>query len=191
MKDVLGDYRYEIEAVVTEDGQEQYRLVFPEYFEEAVENTPGREIQMEVHGTGYKYRQCFKERQIDLQRYDTWFYEASVQEFPVTVLRLAFDRLLFPEALFAAVKEKYLAYLQREYRRTADFIFCSEQQDPDGTGMPQAELLSFLDRTGYFSEEILDEFIRAAGRSQNAEAVSLLLQIRRERFPAKRKRYVL
>ncbi len=181
MKDVLGDYRYEIEVIVEENGQEQYRLIFPEYYEEAIENTPGREIQMEFHGTGYKYRQCFRERQIDLQRYDSWFYTASVQEFLSTVMKLVFCRLRYPFRLSENAKEQYIAWLKKEYTQVARYIFREQQTD----------LLTLLERAGYFSEEILDTFIGIAGRSDHAEAVSILLEFKRKGKKPGKKKYAL
>ena len=35
------------------------KLIFPEFFEESVENTPARIIMREMHGCGHMYRYCF------------------------------------------------------------------------------------------------------------------------------------
>ena len=40
-------------------GKQEARLVFPEFFEESVENTPARIIMREMHGCGHRYRYCF------------------------------------------------------------------------------------------------------------------------------------
>ena len=181
MKDVLGDYRYEIEAVVTEGGREQYRLYFPEYYEEAVENTPGREIQMEFHGTGYRYRQCFMERQINFARYDSWFYTTTVQEPLQTAVKLALYRIQTPVGLGRDAKEAYLDFLRKEYRQLARYIFREEQ-----TG-----LIRLLDQEGYFTEEIADSFVSLAGETSHAEAVSALLEIRRKLRPVRKRKYEL
>lgn len=39
--------------------QGEARLVFPEFFEEAVENTPARILETHTHGSGMWYRNCF------------------------------------------------------------------------------------------------------------------------------------
>lgn len=57
------------------------RLTFPEYYEEAVENTPARIIDTHWHGSGYKYRQCFPETKLNLRLYDELFPLCSCQEF--------------------------------------------------------------------------------------------------------------
>ena len=43
-----------------EDGRvDEARLLFPEHYEEAVENTPARIVETHYHGSGGDYRQCF------------------------------------------------------------------------------------------------------------------------------------
>ena len=41
------------------DGALKARLIFPEFYEESVENTPARIIMREMHGCGHMYRYCF------------------------------------------------------------------------------------------------------------------------------------
>ena len=40
-------------------------LVFPEFYVEGVENTPARILEERIHGTGMKYRNCFKGKVFD------------------------------------------------------------------------------------------------------------------------------
>lgn len=49
-----------------EDGTLLAKLVFPEYFEESVENTPARIIMREMHGCGHMYRYCFDGTRFDV-----------------------------------------------------------------------------------------------------------------------------
>ena len=52
-----------------EDGsEERAKLIFPEHYEEAVENTPARIVETHYHGSGGDYRQCFYGQGIKLQR---------------------------------------------------------------------------------------------------------------------------
>ena len=46
---------------------ERARVIFPEYYDEAVENTPARITVSNIHGTGQKYRYCFEGRKFRLR----------------------------------------------------------------------------------------------------------------------------
>mgnify|MGYP007011129068 FL=1 len=52
---------------------EEARLVFPEHYDEAVENTPARILYTEYHGSGSNYRQCFYDKELNYQEYDRLF----------------------------------------------------------------------------------------------------------------------
>ena len=41
------------------------RLIFPEFYEEGMENTPARILENHVHGSGILYRNCFRGRALD------------------------------------------------------------------------------------------------------------------------------
>ena len=59
--EILGDLWQRIDAVFYEPGSPAPAayLVFPEHYEEAVENTPARILFTQHHGSGNNYRQCF------------------------------------------------------------------------------------------------------------------------------------
>ena len=63
---VLSEFTQELEASLFFADGTTLTLTFPEYYEESVENTPARIIDTHWHGSGYKYRQCFPERKLDL-----------------------------------------------------------------------------------------------------------------------------
>ena len=177
MKEILEDLSYELEAVVCgSDGQERFRLLFPGYYEDSVENTPARIIQVTFEGTGYKYRQCFREGNLDLDQYDSLFYLASVQELPETVYRLAFDRLTGSYCMSRKAKEEYLGWLGQDIRRTAEHVLQAGRE----------EELDLLCRENWFNEERLDLFLSVAGQRGLAWAVSALMEIRRRERAAKR-----
>ena len=56
------------------------RLIFPEYFEDSVENTPARIVCIETHGCGHRYRYCFAGRVFQYRGYDELFPHVQVQE---------------------------------------------------------------------------------------------------------------
>lgn len=108
----------------TEDGAgragdlAEARLIFPEYFEESVENTPARILFIETHGCGHRYRYCFANRQFQYLSYDELFPHAKVQEPEELVTELALGRLLFSAGLSEAHRVMYLDYV-REHWQTA------------------------------------------------------------------------
>ena len=180
MKDVICDLAYELEAVVADPrGQVCSRLVFPGYYEESIENTPARIIEIHYHGTGYKYRQCFQNGQIDMDRYDKLFYLASVQEFLPTVIKLAADRLLYEPQPGEKERQDYMQFLLEHGRDTADWILRNDQE----------ELLELICADETCTRAILDDFLDLAGKMKKSWAVSVLMDCRRRRFPSQRKKY--
>ena len=81
------------------------RLMFPEFYEEGVENTPARILETHVHGSGILYRNCFQGRKIDFYQYDNAFPHAMAQESGEFVLQLALWRLRYPKELSERARE--------------------------------------------------------------------------------------
>ena len=154
-------------------------LTFPEYYEESVENTPGRIIEIVFHGSGYKYRQCIRNRQMNYEKYDSLFGYAIAQEFTPTCIRLAMNRLRSPMGLKDSAKERYLNYLREQSKDVAKQI-CKDDQ---------MELLEVLAENGYFTEELLLEFQSRASDMGRAEMASYLLNYRMEHFKPKKKTF--
>ena len=85
--------------------------MFPEYFEESVENTPARIIMREMHGCGHMYRYCFDGTRFDVGEYDRLFPYVTVQEKPELVTRLALYRLYWPWGLKEEAAQAYWDYV--------------------------------------------------------------------------------
>lgn len=182
MKDVLGELTFELEVVLEdEDENPLVQLTYPEYYEESVENTPARIIEIAFHGMGYMYRQCFKNRMLDYFQYDSLFPLTVTQEFLPTVMQLAFHRLKTSVGLTETARGKYMEWLQKEYGNVARWMFEKDRTD----------LLYLLGELNYFTEESLEEFLKAASRAEAAEAVSFLMDYRRGHFETvKKKKYI-
>ena len=66
-REILSELRQTLDVDYRrEDGTLLAKLVFPEYFEESVENTPARIIMREMHGCGHMYRYCFDGTRFDV-----------------------------------------------------------------------------------------------------------------------------
>ncbi len=168
MRDVIGEVTYEVEVIwEMPDGRISRRLIYPEYYEDSVENTPARIIVVAYEGTGYKYRQCFRGQEPDMARYDALFYTASVQEYPPTVLHMALARLETPVDLSEEAKEAYLTYLKKEAGAAARYVL------QEGS----ISLLKQLGEEGYFEETVLQCWLDVAARLGEAEAAAYLMDL--------------
>lgn len=67
---ILDEMRYRILARLYYQEGKTAQVLFPEHYEEAVENTPARILYTSHHGAGGYYRQCFYNRALDYGKYD-------------------------------------------------------------------------------------------------------------------------
>ena len=98
LKELLSELRQTLRVRVRErePGGREARLIFPEYYEDSVENTPARIVSIETHGCGHRYRYCFQNRVFQYRDYDSIFPHMKVQEPEALAAELAFGRLRYP-----------------------------------------------------------------------------------------------
>lgn len=179
LTELLYDFQYEVEIELHYRNGDFAKLIFPEYYEESVENTPARIIDIVFHGSGYKYRQCFRSRQLDYEKYDSRFSYAVAQEFSETCIRLALNRLCTPVCLKEQAKERYLSYLREECAELAKTL--CRQDD--------ISAVQVLAESGYFTEEILALFQQQAAATGRAEIAAYLLNYRLTHYRSKKKTF--
>ena len=179
LTEILYDFQYEVEVELYFKDGTLVKLTFPEYYEESVENTPARIIEIVFHGSGYKYRQCIRNRQMDYAKYDSVFTYAIAQEFTPTCIRIAMNRLSTPIGLKDGAKERYLEYLREQSLEVAKEL----------CGRDDLEGLQVLADAAYFTEEILGVFQDRASAMGRAEIASFLLQHKMEHFKPKKKTF--
>lgn len=160
---------------------ETAQLLFPEHYEEAVENTPARILFTQHHGAGGYYRQCFYDRKLDFKKYDELFFHTVVQEKPEIAAELAFNRLRYPFRLAEGAREGYEAYVRDHLEEAADFLI----------GREDAEGIRFLASGGYWTEAALDYAVSAAAERKETEILSVLMDEKHRRYPRRRKRFEL
>lgn len=186
LKEVLDEVPETLKVEYLVEGEEKHRalLVFPEFYEEGVENTPARILETHVHGSGILYRNCFRSRVFDFQQYDRMFPHARAQEdFPV-LAELVTGRLWYPYGLSENARIQYEAFAAEERERLA--VWFSEKKDMQG--------IRWL--TGLLGEtypELYDRLMELAGEKQFVEAISYLMDHRRsqEKKPARRRKFTL
>ena len=151
-----------------QEGKIQARLLIPEYFEESVENTPARIVNLEMHGCGHRYRYCFRKEQMPFAEYDALFPHVRVQEPPQIVSELAWYRLEYPAHLSEDGRIAYLEYIgthpeaaMEAFANVGDMALMK-----DTAGDPRIGI------------DVLEKMIGAAQRTGQSELIPLLMDIR-------------
>ncbi len=125
---MLSELRYAL-AVTIQERDGESRLVFPEYYEVSVENIPARIFETHVHGTGYRFRQCFRDGEIDYRAYDGLFRLAVSQEPAQVLTELALSRLRCPKGLSAEARNEYLSYFSAHVREVGEYLLKRDDLD--------------------------------------------------------------
>lgn len=196
LKDMLSELHQTLRVRL--HGAQEARLIFPEYFEESVENTPARILVIQTHGCGHRYRYCFNNREFQYRDYDELFPHVQVQESEALVTELALGRILYPCGLTEANRLMYQSYIREHWKMAGRLIV--------ETDCRKCETYNNLDRglMPWFAEhyietvsqvQILIETAQAAG---DTEMVGWLMNFRHEKqtrekmsFPQKKRRFEL
>ena len=185
--EILGDLWQRIDVVFYEGcgneerGKISARLVFPEHYEEAVENTPARILFTQHHGSGNNYRQCFYNKEIDYRKYDSLFYSARAHDKTGVITDLVFSRLMYPAGLTEEARESYEAYIRKYALPAAEHLTDTEDM---------AALREFSARR-LWSEEALNGAIGYASEQGRREVLSFLMNEKHRLFPGRKKKYEL
>lgn len=171
LREILMELPEEIHVTYLSDRGEA-RLVFPEFFEEGVENTPARIIVTHLHGSGMQYRNCFAQRKLQLTEYDKCFALARAQEEERLLTELCFGRLLYPLELSENARKQYTGFLREHLRAAARYALSGQEQ----------HALRMLLGEVRPEEEELPVLLSEAQRAGDAQAVGRIQEYRRERF---------
>lgn len=180
LKDMLAELRQTLRVRL--HGAWEARLIFPEYFEESVENTPARILVIQTHGCGHRYRYCFDKRAFQFGAYDELFLHVQVQESEALVTELALGRMLYPCGLTAEHEAIYRTYLKEHWELSARLMILADKKKHDLSDNLDRGLLPwfvehYIDREAQVQK--LVELARAVG---SAEHVSWLMDFCHERF---------
>ncbi len=137
---------------VAVEGQIQAKLVFPEFFEESVENTPARILMIQMHGSGMNFRNSFYMKKLDFRAYDACYYMAKAEEDFDTVLEMTLDRLRYPVGLSEEHRAAYESWLNEHLKQAFEkTIECRDM-----------ELLTWLTENGNPGSGLLSKMAIAA-----------------------------
>lgn len=179
VKEILGELWQRIDVTFYyEETEQTVKLVFPEHYEEAVENTPARILFTQHHGTGNNYRQCFYNREMDYRKYDELFPLAVAQDKPEVLADMVFRRLGYPYKLTEEHEKMYEQYVRRELKKIVWYLVEQESLNR----------LNRISERGLWDQEGLDEAIRAASKQGKGEVLSFLMNEKHLLFPEKRRK---
>lgn len=194
LKDMLTELHQTLRVRI--HGTQEARLIFPEYFEESVENTPARILMIQTHGCGHRYRYCFNNREFQYRDYDELFPHIQVQESEALVTELALGRILYPCGLTEGNRQMYQSYVKEHWATAGKLIVETDSRKRD--------ISNNLDRglMPWFAEHYIDtpvqirKLIETAQDEGDTEAVSWLMNFRHEKlreaedmpFPSPKKR---
>lgn len=185
LKFIVDEVRYALSVTMRyhkNDGViETAKVLFPEHYEEAVENTPARIVVTHHHGSGGYYRQCFYNKELNYAEYDSLLPWAVAEENESVVVDIAVCRLKFPYKLSEAAKEKYETYLTEHMEYAGSHYALSED----------TEMLRFFGKSGYWTEPSIDRAIEAVSREKKTAVLSVLMEEKHRYFPKKKKTFEL
>lgn len=180
VKEILGDLWQRIDVTFRRNGAEA-KLVFPEHYEEAVENTPARILFTQHHGSGNNYRQCFYDREMDFRKYDSLFYLARAQEKTGVLTNLVFARLMGPEELTKEAEAGYERFVREREEEILSVL----------TDRGDMEKLREISSRSLWEREALEHAIGYASEQKQGEVLSFLMNEKQKFFPGVRKKYEL
>ena len=180
MKDVLSEVHHELKVKLVYPNA-VCTLLFPEYYEEAVENTPARQLETQFHGSGYSYRQCFQDGVFQFGEYDRLFREAQNLESEDFCIELAVTRLMEKARLSQDAEGVYQSYLMEHRMSAAGWCIEFEQNET------LEFLIGFID----WQEEELSDLIEEANAKGRLEIQSVLMDYKHQHFGKKKKTFDL
>lgn len=180
LKSILDEVRFQVHARLYM-GDKVADILFPEHYEEAVEDTPAKQLFTRYHGAGGDYRQCFYNRELDYKKYDELLYRAVAEDTVDTVGQMALGRLRYPYKLSEGAKKRYEDYLKEHIKEIKFFLIDKEDMDN----------IRFLVKNGFVREDTFDESIECATKQGKTEILSFLMDEKRKKFPKKKKTFDL
>lgn len=222
-RSALRDFVTELNGRVTvhylltdESGQEREaaRLIFPIYYDEAVENTPARITVSNIHGTGQKYRYCFDDKKVRFDRYDKLFVYEKAEEPVAAAAEIAVLRLMYPHGLWEEAGRDYRRFIEENLFEVlfenlghadvfkwliAEFATVTAGSGTEAGALAgnrleaRGEALTGAGagngRAAGLSEAELDRLALEASKRRLAELSGILMDLKHRSFPPKRKKF--
>lgn len=183
IKDIVSETFHEVYVSISYlDTQEKAELIFPEYYEEGVENTPARILETHFHGCGYRYRQCFTDKRIDYKRYDSLFSTALIYEKAEILIPMAMGRVLYPHELSDEARKNYHTYIKKNLEECALFYLNQDQWH---------RVYCYFSTWDFWTKEVLEKLIAEASMRKKVDITGYLMEEKRKKFSGKEKDFEL
>ncbi len=174
LKEILAELKQTLRVdLLGEDGGLKAKLLFPEYYEESIENTPARLLTQEMHGCGHRYRNAFNGTEFQYLTYDKLFPHIQVQEKPELVTELVLGRLLYPVQLMEDRRQIYEAYAASHGR---EIVKIAEREK-------DLALLRAAAKASWCKTACLEEMLEEGRMAKDPQALGILMDIRRRKRP--------
>lgn len=187
---ILSELVEELRVDYYEKGQ-YCRLVFPEFFEEGGEDTPARNTKVIVHGSGMRFRNCFKEKRFQFGWYDERFDQARFLEKPELTLELALERLMHPLELSEHGRRTYEAYVRQHLLEAGIWMLENKETKALVWLLETTDFAGAAEFTEAVTPQLLEQLTEAARKKQRTEAVSYLMDLKHRKFRPKAKNFDL
>lgn len=164
------------------DGLPEAALLYPEYTEGYQEIGPAHIFALQMEGEGFRARQCFRDRVVDLSAYDDVFSRIALEEKTAVAGKMALLRLAWPSGLTEGHRLDY-----EEYVRAHGYELACTQLETRNLFM-----LQLLCELGLLAPGEVTEVITAASCMEWAEGAAALMQWQKQYYGESRgKRYDL
>ena len=194
LKEILTEIRYEITATLVygmKKEEQVTKIIFPEHYMDAVENTPARIVETHYYGSGGEYRECFYRKELDYPKYDRMFALSGARDEEAVTVQVAMARLMYPVRLEEAARKRYEEYLCLHLENfIIECLKRLKENENFALGSP-VEMIAFISQKGYFEREMLERAIDLASEAGQTDVLSILMDERHRRFPVRKKKFVL
>ncbi len=177
---ILSEISEEVCINFSSDG-ERGVFIFPEFYEDSIENTPARVFHYLIYGAGYRYRQCFEQGRLNILAYDTVFQSAEIQNIQETALKIAFARIQYPYQLHETIRNKYINYITLHMDAAVDLMLSTDN----------LEGIVFLTELGVMTENNYTAALSKAVNTGKKECASILLKEKLHYYPPAGKTFEL
>lgn len=181
LREILSDLKQAVQVKVYQGEHCRYELIYPEFYEEAEENTPARIINTVTHGMGIQYRNAFRDTRVIFSEYDKLFETGKYNVDLINAIKMSVSRLMYPIELEEKASREYTVFLTTHLEPAAD-VFLKEQEK---------EKLRWLAEVFVTSKEQMELLIKATMEREETEILSMLMDIRHKRFPEQKKKFSL
>lgn len=182
VKEILGELWQRIDvSFYYEKQKERAELVFPQHYEEAVENTPARILYTQHHGSGNDYRQCFYDYEMDYRKYDSLFFLAAARDSTEVFADIVFKRLMFPYDLMNKYETQYKNVIYKNYKETLKYLIKEELM----------KYIQYLTETALWNKEMIDYALDVASHLGKIEIAGYLMDVKHKNFKRNKKMFEL